>query len=188
MVTEGEGQLRARRRVNMVLAGVSSAITGLLLAGCVDGSSDAKPLPEGTAESTVTPAQDAEHAAALDAYRAMWRDLTRASETSDAASPMLDDHASGGALALMKYGLKKSKEEQVVSKGAPRVHPEVVSANGREVVLVDCVDDRSWLQYKLNGELKNDVPGGHFKADATVRRSRGVWKVTDLYMHEAGSC
>lgn len=136
----------------------------------------------------MTPRQDAEHAAALDAYRAMWRDLTRASETSDAASPLLDDHATGGALAVMKYGLDKSKKEQVVSKGAPRVDPEVASANSREVVLVDCVDDRNWLQYKLNGELKNDVPGGHFRADATVRRSEGAWKVTDLYMHEAGSC
>jgi hypothetical protein len=172
----------------MFLAGASSAIAGLLLAGCVDGSSDARPLPRGTAETTGTPAQDAEYAAALDAYRAMWRDLTRASEASDAASPVLDDHATGGALALMKYGLKKSMKEQVVSKGAPRVDPEMVSVNSREVVLVDCVDDRNWLQYKLNGELKNNVPGGHFKADATVRRSKGAWKVTDLYMHEAGTC
>ncbi|QHA10001.1 hypothetical protein GQF42_35065 [Streptomyces broussonetiae] len=118
----------------------------------------------------------------------MWHDLAVASRTSDASSPLLDDHARGGALELLKYGLSKSKKERVVSKGAPRVDPQVVSATDQKVVLVDCVDDRNWLQYKLNGELKNDVPGGHYRTDATVRRNNGFWKVTDLYMHEAGSC
>ncbi len=73
------------------------------------------------------------------------------------------------------------------ARGA-RVQPDVVSATGQEVVLSDCVDDRQWLQYRQNGQLKNDVPGGHFKTDATVRRVQGVWKVSDLYMHEVGSC
>jgi len=175
-------------RTKMLLTGASTAIAGLLLAGCSKGSSDARPLPQGTVEKTASRTPDGKHAEALDTYRAMWRDLTRASETSDAESPLLDDHATGGALELMKYGLKKSKEEQVVSKGAPRLYPKVVSATSREVMLVDCVDDRNWLQYKVNGELKNAVPGGHFKADATVRRSKGAWKVSDLYMHEVGSC
>ncbi|KAF4406823.1 hypothetical protein GCU69_23000 [Streptomyces lycii] len=118
----------------------------------------------------------------------MWRDLATASRTSDPDSPLLDDHASDGALELLKYGLKKSREERVITRGAPRVDPEVVSGDDRKVVLADCVDDREWLQYKHNGELKNDVPGGHFKTDATVTRSKGVWKVSDLYMHEVGSC
>ncbi|MGW2055903.1 hypothetical protein ACWCOZ_18635 [Streptomyces sp. NPDC001840] len=127
---------------------------------------------------------------ALSVYRAMWRDLTLASETSDAASPLLDDHAKGQALELMRYGLEKSKAERLVSKGAPRVDPKIVSVSSEEVTLVDCVDDRSWLQYKLNGELKNDIPGGHFKTEATVDRSSegAAWKVSDLYMHEVGSC
>ncbi|TMV00293.1 hypothetical protein FGK60_10500 [Streptomyces sp. DASNCL29] len=118
----------------------------------------------------------------------MWQDLATASVTSDAASPLLDDHASEGALQLMKYGLKKAKREKVVNKGTPRVHPRVVSATSDEAKLRDCVDGRNWLQYKLNGELKNDVPGSHFRADATVTRSGHSWKVTYLYVHEAGSC
>lgn len=89
---------------------------------------------------------------------------------------------------MMKYGLKKAKKEKLVSKGAPLVDPEVVSAIDSEVELRDCVDDRNWLQYKLDGELKNNVPGGHFRTDATVNRVGGVWKVSYLYMHEAGSC
>ncbi|WP_241745828.1 hypothetical protein [Streptomyces lydicus] len=125
---------------------------------------------------------------ALAAYRAMWRDLTEASRASDVTSPVLDDHAVGGALELMKYGLRKAKKEKVVSKGAPRVNPKVIRRTSREVVLQDCVDERHWLQYKLNGELKNNVQGGHFRADATVRHGEGGWKVADLYMHETGSC
>ncbi|UWS75403.1 hypothetical protein [Streptomyces noursei] len=118
----------------------------------------------------------------------MWRDLVAASETSDAASPLLDDHATSGALELMKYGLRKAKADNVVSKGSPRVDPQVVSATNQEVVLRDCVDSTRWLEYKLNGELKNDVPGGHEKAEATVRLSDGMWKVSKLYLHAAGSC
>ncbi|WP_432003380.1 hypothetical protein [Streptomyces sioyaensis] len=125
---------------------------------------------------------------ALATYRAMWRDLAEASATSDVTSSVLDDHAAGGALELMKYGLRKAKKEKVVSKGAPRVNPKVIRATSREVVLQDCVDERHWLQYKLNGELKNNVPGGHFRADATVRHGEGGWKVADLYIHETGSC
>ncbi|MFE3646450.1 hypothetical protein ACFXO2_01120 [Streptomyces sp. NPDC059152] len=125
---------------------------------------------------------------ALAAYRAMWRDLTTASETSDAAFPKLGDHATGGALELMKYGLRKAKEDKVVSKGAPRVNPRIIKAASQEVALQDCVDARNWLEYKLNGELKNNVPGSHFRADATVRRSEGTWKVSKLYMYESGTC
>ncbi|MFF5010552.1 hypothetical protein ACFY3G_48130 [Streptomyces phaeochromogenes] len=158
---------------------------GLLLAGCTAGPSDAKPLPQ---ETTVSGTPVAKHGEALGTYRAMWRDLTLASETSDPGSPLLDDHATGGALELMKYGLKKAKEEKVVSKGTPRVDPWVVSATSQEVTLHDCVDGTHWLQYKLNGELKNEVPGSHSKADATVRREGKTWKVSKLYLHEAGSC
>ncbi|MER6091284.1 hypothetical protein [Streptomyces bluensis] len=145
-------------------------------------------MPEGTSETMVSRAPAAEHAEALDAYRAMWRDLVLASETSDAGSPVLDDHATDGALELMKYGLREAKKEKVVSKGAPLVDPRVVSVTSQEVTLQDCVDGTDWLQYKLNGELKNAVPGSHTKADATVRREGKAWKVSKLYFYEAGSC
>ncbi|MDG4856763.1 hypothetical protein P8605_01040 [Streptomyces sp. T-3] len=130
----------------------------------------------------------AEHAEALDAYRAWWKDLAAVSAAPDLKSPRLDDHATGGALQLMRYGLKRALKEGIVSKGEPRPAPTVTSSTRDKIVIRDCVDGTDWLQYKRNGELKNDVPGTHFKADATVRRSGGVWKVSDLYMHESGSC
>lgn len=111
-----------------------------------------------------------------------------ASRKSDAASPLLNDHANGGALELMKYGLKKAKKEEVVVKGAVRLAPQIVSATQGEVSLRDCVDGTNWLQYKLNGERKNDVPGTHRKADAKVERDGEGWKVSHLYLYEAGTC
>src|SRR4051812_7406202 len=101
------GMVQTLRRANVLLAGASAAIAGLVLTSCADSPSDARPLPEGTSETTVSRMPDAKHAEALDAYRAMWRDLTLASETSDGSSPLLDDHATGGALELMRHGLKK---------------------------------------------------------------------------------
>ncbi|MEU7314896.1 hypothetical protein [Streptomyces sp. NPDC007083] len=88
----------------------------------------------------------------------------------------------------MRYGLRNAKKAKRVVKGTPRPHPEVVSVKGGTVVIRDCVDGTDWLNYKLNGEPEDDNPGSHFKADATVKRSDGAWRVSRLYMHESGSC
>ncbi|MFZ3555844.1 hypothetical protein [Streptomyces sp. BH055] len=125
---------------------------------------------------------------ALTAYRSMWSDYTKAAATSDAKSSALDDHAKGGALKLMKYGLEQAKKDKVVTKGAPRLSPRAISATRDRVVIQDCVDTTNWLVYKVNGALKNDVPGSHRAADATVRRAGGVWKVSDFHVADAGSC
>ncbi|MFE3410308.1 hypothetical protein ACFXMT_18855 [Streptomyces mirabilis] len=127
-------------------------ISGLSLAGCADDSVGARPLPDGKSLTVASQAPGMEYADALAAYRAMWHDLTVASRTSDASSPLLDDHARGGALELLKYGLRKSEKEGLVSKGAPKVNPEVVTAGADKVVLTDCVDDTGWLLYKSNGK------------------------------------
>jgi hypothetical protein len=188
MGDERSAMVKAQWRSNVGLTGASAVITALLLGGCTDGSSEARALPEGTVATTASRMPDAEHAEAIAVYRLWWRDLAAVSAMPDPDSPKLNDHAMGGALELMKHGLKAAQENEVVTKGAPRPDPEVASASRDKVVIRDCVDGTDWLQYKLNGELKNDVPGSHFKADATVRRIEGVWKVSDLYMHEAGSC
>ncbi|WP_243983289.1 hypothetical protein [Streptomyces sp. NEAU-YJ-81] len=182
-----------RRFGSLGMGGISASIlvVGVFLVGCskADSSAESPIGHEGKHLQRPSPSVvSGPEGSALMAYRAMWRDLTAASLTSNAASPSLDDHARDGALELMKFGLKKAKKEKLVSKGAPLVDPEVVSAIGSEVKLRDCVDDRHWLQYKLGGELKNNLPGGHFRTDATVRRVGGVWKVSYLYMHEVGSC
>lgn len=166
----------------------SLATSVVLLAGCSDGSSDPKPLPEHHASGPSSTPQETKHTEALATYRAMWRDLAEASKTSDASSPRLDDHAGGAAVEFMKQGLRSAKEDQVVIKGTPRLQPAVVSGTERKVSLRDCVDSTHWLEYKLNGELKNSTPGGHSKAEATVEREGDQWEVTQLSVYRSGSC
>lgn len=176
---------RARRKLQWVCA---AAVALVLVGGCDGGPPDAKPLPKRTVEPTASRAPSAEYGEALAVYRAMWGDLVAVSASPDPRSPRLKEHAVGGALELMKYGLRRSEEEGVVSKGTPRLTPKVVSAADSKIDIRDCVDGTDWLQYKRNGELKNDVPGSHFKTDATVRRVDGEWKVATFYMHDSGSC
>lgn len=122
----------------------------------------------------------------------MWADMAAASRTSDPKSVRLDDHAAEGALRLLQYGLEKAQKDSVVTKGAPQLHPDVVKAHPTSaptaVELEDCMDDTKWLQYKLDGTLKNQVPGSHHHVEATVTHVRGEWKVTKLYVDQAGSC
>jgi hypothetical protein len=90
------------------------------------------------------------------------------------------------------YGLEKAQAERVVTKGAPRLEPEVVRTRPADVPtavdLEDCMDDTQWLQYKLDGSLKNDVPGSHHHTKATVEYVHGAWKVSKLYVDQAGTC
>ena len=167
--------------------------TCLLLAGCAGGAvhSAGVPHPSGGASAhhaaSASPA-DGPTAEAVAAYRAMWQDMTAASTTADVQSPRLADHADGGALTLLRFGLTRLQREKVVAKGAPKVDPWVVSADAHSVKLQDCLDDTHWLQYTESGALKNDRPGGHNKTDATVTYENGAWKVTDLYLYGSGTC
>lgn len=165
----------------------------LLLAGCAGGVGGSAGGPHASGGSSARHAASASPvggsaAEAVAAYRAMWRDMASASATADAQSPRLADHAEGGALALLRFGLTRAQKENVVVKGAPRVDPWVVSAGARSVKLQDCVDGTHWLQYTKAGQLKDNVPGSHNKADATVTYDKGSWKVTDLYLYGAGTC
>ncbi|GAA2661292.1 hypothetical protein [Streptomyces vastus] len=180
--------VKAWRRANLLLAGVSSVITGLLLAGCTDGSSDARALPKGTTETTVSRTPDAERAEALDAYRAMWDDLVVAARTSDAEHPQLDDHANEGALELLRHMMRENKKQGVVTKGQPKFAPVVTEGGATKVVIQDCADGSHWLQYTEDGSLNNDVPGGHHRVDATVGKHKDRWLVESLYIDEVGTC
>lgn len=194
MVSRMEGGGAVRRFGCGALRGFSGLVlcVGMCINGCASGSSNAKAPVTSDGKMTHAPSSAAvsneAEEQALAAYRAMWRDMTAVSASPDPNAPRLRDHATNGALQLMKYGLTKAKKEKVVSKGRVRVNPEVVETTTKEVKLQDCADGTEWLQYKLNGELKNTVPGSHFKVDARVLRNGTVWKVSYLYMYEAGTC
>ncbi|MER6075153.1 hypothetical protein ABT187_41430 [Streptomyces sp. NPDC001817] len=175
--------MRTQRRA-AELAAASAAIAGLFLGGCADGSSEAKSLPE----KKVSRTPSAQHAEAMDAYRAMWGDLAAAAQTSDAKYPRLEAHASGEALELLRYMMTQDRKKDVVTKGRLRLDPVAEKRDAATVVIRDCADATDWLHYAKDGKREDDVPGGHHRVDATVRQQHGAWTVERLYIDRVGTC
>ncbi|MCC3654008.1 hypothetical protein LIX60_21585 [Streptomyces sp. S07_1.15] len=179
----------ARHRAGAILALGSVAFSGALLAGCSKASSDPEPPSERFGETPgALDARAVEHREALAAYRAMWDDALAAAATSDAKHPRLHAHASAGALELLRYMMRENRKKGLVAKGRLHLDPVVERSQAAKVVIRDCADATDWLRYTEGGELENDVPGGHHRVDATVRQRSGMWRVEDLYLHEAGTC
>jgi hypothetical protein len=151
---------------------------GLLLVGCDRADRASAPPRQPLTRPVLNTA----------AYRAMWADLTAASARSDPDAQALEHHARGNALALLRFGLTRQRNMHTVTRGRPRIHPEVVGVTSHKVTLRDCVDDRRWLEYKTSGGLMDKVPGSHSRADATVTQAKNIWKVSKLYLHGPGSC
>ncbi|MGW1528443.1 hypothetical protein [Streptomyces sp. NPDC002159] len=126
--------------------------------------------------------------AALAAYRAMWDDVVVAARTSNDERSRLDDHAEGGALELLRHMIRENEKQEVVTKGRPSFAPEVTKTGTSAVVIQDCADGSRWLQYAKDGSLKDDVPGGRHRVDATVRKRGDRWLVESLYIGEVGTC
>ncbi|MFB8177697.1 hypothetical protein ACFC8N_16850 [Streptomyces sp. NPDC055966] len=180
--------MNTQRRAAALLAAASAAIAGLFLGGCADGSSDAKSPPEKTVGTTVSRTPNAQHAEAVDAYRAMWGDLAAAAQTSDAKYPRLEAHASGEALELLRYMMTQDRKKDVVTKGQLRLDPVAEKRDATTVVIRDCADATDWLHYANDGKREDDVPGGHHRVDATVRQQHGAWTVERLYIDRVGTC
>jgi len=122
----------------------------------------------------------------------MWSDMTVAARTADYRSPLLPHHAAGKALSILVRGLYTDKRMGIVVKGRPVTHARVVAlstpANPSKAQIIDCFDDRHWLNYKVTGGLQNNVPGGFHRTTATVVDADGVWKVTQLHVETSGTC
>jgi hypothetical protein len=165
----------------------------LILSACTSGtSSELSPSP--TLSTTTAPPSPATIARqeALTAYRAMWEDMATAAKTADYRSPLLAQHAAGAALSILVRGLYTDKRTGIVVKGQPVTNARVVSlsppANPTKASIVDCFDDRHWLNYNVSGGLQNNVPGGLHHTTATVSDINGVWKVTQLHVEASGTC
>ncbi|MFE6287854.1 hypothetical protein [Streptomyces sp. NPDC057877] len=131
---------------------------------------------------------DAPGEGAVVAYLAMWDDAVAAAKVSDAEHPRLDDHAEEGALQLLQHMMRENRQEGVVTRGRPEFAPVVTERGASEVVIEDCADGSDWLQYTEDGALKDDVPGGHHRVDATVRRHGERWLVESLRIDAVGTC
>ena len=166
-------------------------LASVVLSACTGGS--------GSAVTSSTSPSDRSGGAAvgtagsvLSAYRAMWADLVVAARTSDFQSPLLSQHASGSALTLFVRGLARDQLHDIVTRGAPTLHPSVTSlvppADPTRATVRDCFDDTRWVEYTTSGAKAKNPPGGPRDTTATLVRSGGVWKVTDITVGAVGTC
>ncbi len=173
----------------------------LLLAGCSDGRSG-KPVPPSSHPSDLalattsappppSPASQAEQDA-LAAYRGMWADWVAVAETSDYQNPRLAQYASGRALSVIYQAVYLNKNKGLVSRGEPVLSPKITAAtpgvDPDRITIVDCVDTAHWLNYRADGQLENDVPGGRRSIQALLLPRNGTWKVDDLVVQAKGTC
>jgi hypothetical protein len=174
-----------------VPAGCSSTSPGAGRSPSSTPSATPSDTTSGTTSATPSGTADA-RTIAVNTYLAMWADVVEAAKTSDYDSPRLADHADMQALLLMTGALRSAHQNKVVAKGTPRFSPQVTKVtppdNPIAVSLKDCVDGRDWLNYRLDGRLQNDVPGGHRLTTATVGLLKGRWVVTRLEIGKAGTC
>lgn len=130
---------------------------------------------------------------AVAAYVGLWQAMAKASHTSNWKSPDLARYASGLALQVASGSLYADHYNGLVSRGAPVLHPKVTSVSPPEapttVMVFDCADSTNWLQYRTNGTLVDDEPGGRRAVTSEVRLHQdGSWKVTRFAVEALGSC
>ncbi|MPZ79679.1 MAG: hypothetical protein GEV28_04475 [Actinophytocola sp.] len=124
----------------------------------------------------------------------MWEDYAVAAETSNWQDPRLGQHATGTALTNITRGLYTDKANGLVSKGRPKVDPQVSSVEPAsapvKVIIADCGDSTDWIQYRVDtGEPADDIPGGRREINAVVeKQAGGAWQVTDFGVQEIGTC
>ncbi|WP_157856317.1 hypothetical protein [Actinacidiphila yeochonensis] len=166
------------------------AITVLVASGCSKASSDGRPVasPVTVSASAMPGASRPGNQGPLLAYRAMMNDLVVVSRNPNENDPRLRDHASAGALMLLRYIMEADRQKDVVGRGTPVVDPTIVKSAATQAVIRDCIDDTQWLLYTRDGELENDVPGGRHRVDATLEVRAGAWRVVRLYFDQVGTC
>lgn len=175
--------------------------TGLVAAACTSSAAPVTtPTPgvsasvtSGPAPSLTASAADRARQAAIAAYLRMWHDMAVAGTTSNWQDPRLGQYATGDALQVITKSLYTDHLNGVVTKGSPKNSPQVSSmhppSDPATVTIKDCGDDSGWLKYKTDGQLLNDVPGGHRSITAQAKKQPdGSWKVTDFAVEGVGSC
>lgn len=174
------------------------AVTVMSAAGCGGSgataatSTSARTIAVSASASTSSP-ESAAKVGAVVAYLAMWSDDVDASATNDYQSPLLADHATGNALAILVRGIYGDKLNGVVTKGTPTntivSETAYLSSKPPQVKLVACGDDSTWLTYSVStGKVDELTPAGRHHIEALVVDQDGAWKVAQLAVRQAGTC
>ena len=181
-------------------ASVLAAGAIMVAASCNRASSsrpDASTEPGGTPVSSGA-SSGADNAAppgeqAMTAYRGMWNAFVAAAKTPSRPYPGLKRYAGGQALELIKTGLRAKAKAHVVTRGQLVLHPTIAKSvprgHGRQIKIIDCVDDTHWLEYTKAGRLASDSgAAGRHHTEALVDRKRSAWRVSTWFIEKAGTC
>ena len=178
-----------------ILTGVVLCTFAFTFAACNSGSASAsKPSTTGGPHPSTTtqPTTASVTARVISGYRTMWADLVAAARTSNYQSTLLPQHATGDALSLLVQGLAKDRTLGIVTKGRLVLQPKVSSltpaANPTKASITDCFDNTHWIEYKTNGKLEKNAPGGRRATTADLVRMGRRWKVTELTVRANGTC
>jgi len=174
-------------------AALLTGAVAAIVSACGSAGSNSAPASSATARPATAgafPSPSASAAAAaLAAYAAMWKHVAEAGTTDDYQASYLSNYLSGQALLTITDNLSADKNQGIVGRGAPALHPVVTSATASTVEITDCLSDQAWLEVRAStGALVNDVPGGFRSTTATVTDENGIWKVTQLNTGAEGTC
>jgi hypothetical protein len=179
--------------VGLALCTAACGVKSSATPGNVTRGTSPSTMPTRSAPALPTSPVDRAKQQALDAYSGMWHAMADAGVTSDWQSPKLEQYATGDALGVISRLLYTDHLNGVVTKGEPKLHPQVTSVDPPNdpttVMISDCGDDSGWLKYKTNGQLVDDIPGGRRTIIAEVQKQQdGSWKGTRFAVGDTGTC
>lgn len=168
----------------------------LLLAGCgraagpssVGPSTEVPPLTVSSSAAVSLSARTEADQQAVTAYAGMLRTWADAAKTANPEAAALRQYAQGDALKSLVNRLYGMQAKHIVGLGEPGTSPSAVDARPIDVpttvIVRDCLDNATWLQYKESGELWDDKPGQRYVLEAVVVKADGLWKVDDFAIQD----
>ncbi|MCY9784001.1 hypothetical protein KIK06_08860 [Nocardiopsis sp. EMB25] len=171
---------------------VSTACRGAVTAGCATvlalvtacAPTDEEPGGAGGSDPSDSSGTPSDTDAALAAYTGMWTVVVEASHEGSTTPEGLEDHASGGALALMRQALEGVVDSGGQVTGEPVLDPELTLEDSTHAVVADCVDDSEWSI----GAPAATGGAAPRRVDAELVHDGLAWRVSYLRIWEPGSC
>lgn len=126
---------------------------------------------------------------ALSAYRKFWQAIVHVSTEMDPDAPELEEHATGQALELARFGVEAVRDEGRGMEGELVSDPEVVAVlrehDGRpvEVEIKDCQAGGDW---RTVGEEEPELD--NVLVTATARHDLFGWWVVEMRIWGGETC
>jgi len=114
---------------------------------------------------------------------------TNPQQRADPNSPMLAQTMTGSQLTSVRRALVADQANGIVGRGTTRLNPKVVSIQGNQATVHDCLFSSIELVYSTTGKPVPPVTQPeHDGVQATLEQvSVGTWKVSDQNVTD-GSC